>query len=82
LDLQVCYQNVPATALRSPDVTGKEKTVTTPDPMSQAARHLHSNDILRELQPMLGENGQSEAIALEYLFDLDRSRARRAGAGQ
>lgn len=56
--------------------------MTTPDPMSQAARHLHSNDILRELQPMLGENGQSEAIALEYLFDLDRSRARRAGAGQ
>ena len=56
--------------------------MTTPDATPQAARHRHSKDILRELQPMLGESGQSEAIALEYLFDLDRSRARRAGADQ
>lgn len=56
--------------------------MTTPEATPHAARHLQSKDILRELQPMLGESGQSEAIALEYLFDLDRGRARRAGAGQ
>lgn len=56
--------------------------MTSPGPASNTAPHLHATDILRELPPMLGENDQTEAIALEYLLDLDRSRARRAGAGQ
>lgn len=73
---------VPATTNGSPDVIGKEQTVTRPELIKQDQRHAPVSGSWREAVQCAADGTQIEGSALEYLIDFQRDRARSVGEGR
>jgi hypothetical protein len=70
---------VPATAAGSPDVKGKEQTVTTPAAENQPRTTTACDNGWRDILQSGAESAPIEGFSLEQLIDLQRDLMRRTG---